>query len=188
MKKEYRGSRFRGFIIGVLVLLLTLGLGFGGYAYWANNFKAVDPLDATTEITIGEAGEVETTISLDTNNQSEATKVLVPVGNVVDVNDVSDITFTFNVTWDAKAGAEFAEGDLTVVEKEFKLGGVVAAQSIRDLFTITITPDDTPITNGNTVAVIINLEFTNEPADQAEYLAVINKLIEVTFTFTVSPN
>jgi len=54
------------------------------------------------------------------------------------------------------------------------------------LFTVNVTSEPT-IVAGVSYPYTVNVEFTTEPANLADYNAMINQDVVVTLTFTVTP-
>lgn len=167
-----------------LLLLLAFVFTTGTFAYWASSVAG----DASTvggTVTVGTGDAVTTTVTV--TAQSDTNGNLVPVGYAVSP-DVDNLNLTFPVQWDAdQAGADGIDGTLAVTLSNFAIG-TLTGTAVTDMFTITVSSGDGAITEGVSQNVIINVQFTNEPADSATYAEVAgnNLTFDVTFTVTVA--
>ncbi|MFP4078750.1 MAG: hypothetical protein ACLFUQ_06380 [Candidatus Izemoplasmataceae bacterium] len=164
----------RRLIIGVL-LFVAVAVSSATFAYWASGITGNDD-SATGTVTIGEGDEVTTTVAVGDESNGGP---LVPVG-FEGGGDVSDVDLTFEVDWDG-TGASGATGTLSVITDSIEVNGT----DYSDLFTVSVTSGDGAITAGSPQNVVVNVEFTNEPADEAEYDDVTTEDLIVTLTFDV---
>lgn len=159
--------------IGLLVML-ALVVTTGTFAFWASSVTGNND-SATGTVTIGTGDAVTTTVVV---NDETSGGPLVPVG----FTGTNDVDLTFGVDWTG-TGAEGATGTLAVTVDSIEVGGV----DYSGLFTVTVVSGTGAITvDGTTQNVVVNVEFTNEPADQTEYNAVAGNDVVVTLTFTVT--
>ena len=167
----------RKLVIGMLILLATLVSGFT-FAYWASNVSG-DTDTATGTVTIGTGDAVTTTATVsDVTNSGP----LVPVGH----SGTNQVDLTFNLLWTSNndATGDALTGVLAVNIDSVQIEGV----DYSHLFTVTLVSGDGAITEDSSQAIVINVEFTNEPADATEYALVATKSLVITITFTVTPN
>lgn len=167
-----------------LLLLLAFVFTTGTFAYWASSVTGNNSTASGT-VTVGTGDAVTTTVTV--TAQSDTSGNLVPVG-FEGGTDINNLNLTFPVQWDAdQAGADGIGGTLAVTIGNYAIG-TLTGTAVTDLFTITVTSGDGAITEGVSQNVIINVEFTNEPADAAEYAQVAgqNLTFDVTFTVTVA--
>jgi hypothetical protein len=172
----------RSLIIGLLVMLAVITSGFT-YAYWATAGSPTNDTAVGT-INIGEGGEVTTTLSV-ADQAATAGILLVPLEQSVetptdDPLTVSAYQFSFTVNWTG-AGVTGAEGTLTVTPGTALINEV----DYSHLFTVSVISGDGDIVVGTSNTVVIEVEFTNEPANYAEYLLVANGALTVNLTFGV---
>lgn len=162
----------RKLAIGLLVAL-ALVVTTGTFAFWASGVTGSSE-SATGTVTIGSGDAVTTTVVVgDATNAGP----LVPVGQT----GTNNVDLTFGVDWDG-SGATGATGTLAVSVGTILIDGV----DYSGLFTVTVTSGTGAITAGTNQNVVVNVEFTNEPADQTEYNAVATNDVIVTLTFNVT--
>eukprot|EP01156_Anaeramoeba_ignava_P024487 Anaeramoba_ignava/c8415_g1_i1.p5 GENE.c8415_g1_i1~~c8415_g1_i1.p5 ORF type:complete len:184 (-),score=18.00 c8415_g1_i1:2084-2635(-) len=177
----------------VIALLVTLMVALSGatFAYWASSVSGNND-SATGTITIGEGGAATTSVTVADETDGG---LLVPSGNEDDVTTFDNVDLTFSVNWDAvDAEASGAASTLSVsVDSVVISGGASDGQDILvgsvtgwELITVSVTSGEGAITEGIPVDVVVNVEFTNEPLNQAQYDAIANLAIVVTLTFTVA--
>jgi len=164
----------------IVAILFMLGSATGAYAYWAANFAGDDEV-ATATVEVGEGETVTTTVTVGDLTDG----ILVPVGITLDVGEANNVDLTFPVLWesDDTVGADAFIGSLSVSIGSVLIGGV----DYSHLFTVTVVSGTGTITEDISQDIVINVEFTNEPADAAEYAAVAGLDLVVTLTFTVTP-
>jgi hypothetical protein len=160
--------------IGLLVML-ALVVTTGTFAFWASGVTGSND-SATGTVTIGTGDAVTTTVTV---GNETSTGPLVPVG-FEGGSDVNNVDLIFEIDWDG-TGAEGATGTLVVTVDSIEVGGT----DYSGLFTVDVSSQPS-ITAGTLFDYTVNVEFTNEPADQAEYDAVAGNDVVVTLTFTVN--
>lgn len=179
-------------LLALLLLLFSISMG-GIYGYWVGNVDNPTKKDVNegTELTIGEANHVTTTLEVSGALQSQgkklvpANKALLSVGGAE--KNVEFYETTYDVAWKDTSNT-VAPGDqitrkLKVTKAEGKIGGTA-----NSLLNVEVTPTTTDITaNGDVVKVKVKVTLT-EPNNKAEYDAVINKPITVDLTFAVEEN
>ena len=168
----------RKMIIAVL-LFVAVAVSSATFAYWASGFTDNDG-SATGTVTIGEGDEVTTTVNV--SNQTSAGP-LVPVG-FEGGSDVNNVDLTFPVTWssDLPNDADDLTGSLSVSVESVEVNGVDKS----GLFTVEVSSGEGAITEDSAQNVVVNVEFTNEPADETEYTEVATNDLVVTLTFSVT--
>lgn len=163
--------------LGVLLLLIAAFAVTGvTLAYWASGFTTNQPENKDEEVVIGEGEVVETTVSVTGGNQEDV--LLVPVGREKD-GSVSSITFTYSVLW-SEATDLSAEGATADLNATAVLGGL--ADEELALFTVS-SFETLNIVYGSTTEVLFTVTFVNEPADHAQYVKVINQILNLTISF-----
>ena len=165
----------RKMIIAVL-LFAAVAVSSATFAFWASGITGSND-SATGTVTIGEGDAVTTEVNAD--NESDVGP-LVPV-DFEGGSDVNNVDLTFDVAWTGD-GATGATGTLAVTVDSIEVDGVDKS----GLFTVTVTSGTGAITAGTNQPVVVNVEFTNEPADQAEYNEVATNDLIVTLTYTVT--
>jgi len=168
----------RKLVVGLLVMLAVV-MSTLTFAYWATGVTGSDQT-ATGTIVIGEGDAVTTSVTV--ANQS-STGNLVPVGYDQDAADVNNVDLTFSVLWDG-TGAEGAAGTLAVTMDSIEIDGETI--DVSGLFTVTVTSGTGGITAGTAQPVVVNVEFTNEPANAADYALIANGNLIVTLSFDVT--
>lgn len=139
------------------------------YAYWNMLTKTQDET-----VQLGEG--VAVTVAADV--VAPAGKALVPAGTLSDEStQVEEVTLTYNVGFNKPVTKTF---NLEVVASAAKIGGSADHAA---LVNIIITAPATVDNAGAVVSVTVTL---TEPADEVTYLAIINKAITFTLTFTTA--
>ncbi len=164
-------------IIGAL-LLLALVVTSASFAFWASSVDGSND-SATGTVTIGEGETVSTTVTV---ADVGADGTLVPDG-YEDGTTVNNEDKVFTVEWEG-SGADGATGTLSVSVTSLSLGSLTQTQ-IEDMFTIDVSANPS-ITVGTPLTYTVNVEFTNEPADQSIYDEVANGSLVITLDFSVT--
>jgi hypothetical protein len=198
---EEKIKKTRKLLLVALLMFVFAAATGGAYAYWAGtvNYPA-SATDKSISITVGEAtGSVSTQLVV--SDPTSALK-LVPTGQVG--NSVGDATdnvdkkdYDYDVNWETVSGgsAEGAAAKLTMTATDFKINddttlgtayvkvqyhdgtGYVDIPSGGAKFDITA--------DGAAVTVKIRVTLI-EPANAADYVAVINKSISIKVSFSVA--
>ena len=190
------------YVVGLLVLFAVIATS-ATFAFWASGFTG-NETTADGTITIGTGEAVNSTV-----NVTDVTDGTGLIPKSFDDEANNDVNLTFNVTWvsedqDAVSGVV---GTLTIriIEIYIEDDGVKTldnAVRIFELFTITVTLQDEseveinvegasgevefgPITENESTAITINVEFTDQPEDQAEYNLIAGNDLIITFEFQV---
>ena len=163
-------------IIIAALLFVAVAVSSATFAFWASGVTGNEDT-ATGTVTIGEGEAVTTEVNV--NNETDG-GTLVPVG-FEDGSDVNNVDLTFDVDWTGD-GATGATGVLAVTIDSIEVNGVDKS----NLFNVTVTSGTGAITAGTTQEVEVNVEFTNEPADQSEYDEVATEDVIVSITFDVT--
>ncbi|QWB95841.1 hypothetical protein KHQ89_07995 [Mycoplasmatota bacterium] len=164
-----------------LLVMLAVVMSTLTFAYWQNSVATGNADTASGTITIGAGDDVSVATEVTVNDESSAGK-LVPVGNDAAAGDVDDVDLTFSILWEGTV--EDVDGDIGTLA--VTLGTVmIGSTDVSGLMTVTIPADQT-ITAGTSLDVVINVEFTNEPANQAAYDAIANGTLTIGLTFTVT--
>jgi hypothetical protein len=177
--KELIRKLISAFVVMMFALMSTVGVT---YAYWANVINAPTDEVATAEVLIGEGESVDTVLTV---GDIGTGGTLVPVGYEDEPTTVNNEDKEFTVSWDG-VGATGATGTLSVVVSSLSLGTLSEAE-INSMFTIDVSATPT-ITAGTDLVYTVNVEFTNEPVDEAMYNEVANGTLTITLTFSVVPN
>ncbi|MFW6319750.1 MAG: hypothetical protein ACOC1L_06145 [Bacillota bacterium] len=165
-------------IIGAL-LLLALVVTSASFAFWASSVDGSND-SATGTVTIGEGETVSTTVTV---ADVGADGTLVPSGYEDDSTTFDNEDKEFTVNWTG-TGAEGATGTLNVSYSGLSLGSLTQAE-IEDMFTIDVSATPS-ITAGTPLTYTVNVEFTNEPANQSIYDEVANGTLVITLDFSVT--
>ncbi|MDO9629767.1 MAG: hypothetical protein Q7I99_07675 [Acholeplasmataceae bacterium] len=172
----------RGLLIGLLIMLAVITSGFT-YAYWASNVvEGTAAVGGSVQIGTGESVTIDVTLG----DQGGSTKVLVPVGRVVDAEEQSAlIEISFEVTWeDDELLAGIADKAVSVLIENIEVAGVENPYLLINVVEKTGNP--TTIALGGTVTFYFEITMS-EPGDLTEYTAVAGKEITFDLTFTVTP-
>ena len=157
----------------MVLLLLSMATATGTLAYWASGISGSNDT-ATAEVLIDSGEAVTTTVTV--GNETNAGP-LVPLG----YTGITDVNLIFDVDWDG-AGATGSTGTLVVTVNSVLVNSIDRST----LFTVNVTSEPT-IVAGVSYPYTVNVEFTTEPANLADYNAMINQDVVVTLTFTVTP-
>lgn len=168
----------RKLAIGLLVML-ALVVTTGTFAFWASGINGNTANNSNT-IQIGTGDSVTTTVAV-TGSASSALD-LVPSGREEAGVSVSSITFTFDVTWAGASDAVSAAGSTGTLNITPVLSGADASELA--LFTVP-SASTQAITYGDTATITITVEFTQEPADFAQYQLIANATLTLDVTFLV---
>ena len=182
----------RGLVIGLLVMLAVITSGFT-YAFWSSIDRDGNVIGNT--VTIGEAKTATFDVTLD----SSSTGLLVPVGQVGNslAGAVEYKLFTFEVEWNDNF---YTTGTLEVSESNVLLGGFAThAGLVNFAFQVGGDADDTEAlavdvlggngsttVSANSLVTVFVLVTLTEPADQATYEAVFDKIITFTVDFEIT--
>jgi len=160
-----------------LLLLLALTVTTGTFAYWASSITDADTTGTGT-VAIGTGQAVTTTVAV--TNQTGGP--LVPV----DQTGTNNVNLTFPVLWtsDNAATGDDLTGVLAVTVDSIEIDGT----DYSGLFTVTISSGTGAITEDASQDVVVNVEFTLEPADADEYTDVTSDSLIVTLSFDVTAN
>ena len=169
----------RKLVIGLLVILAVAVSGFT-FAFWASGITGNQDVESNN-IQIGTGETVTTTVVV--SGSASSTLDLVPVGrDDAGVTSVSSINFTFDVEWAGASNATDAAGATGTLNITPVLSGAGASELA--LFTVTAASTQS-VTYGSTTPVSITVEFTNEPADSAQYDLIANALLNLQVTFLI---
>ncbi len=164
-----------------LLLLLSVVVTTGSFAYWASSVTVTNATDTAT-VTIGEGGIVTTTMNLGTITDDGST----------DLNPSDSIVFTIPVTWNADAQATGTTGTLVVTELYTAMTGTGGSLSDNDLEIMFETSyaysPSNAITIGGVVTVTITVLFENEPLTKAIYDTLVENDLELNLTFAITTN
>jgi len=173
-----------------LLLMLALVVTSGTFAYWASAINGDAATQSGASVTIGSGNTVETTVNVGGSPTAGGSTGLVPTAYAATAGVEDTATFTYAVDWDRdsnEAGTGFT-GTLAVTFTNFSLGTLSEAQ-ILAMFTITVTSGDGAITEGAAPGnVVINVEFTTEPADSTIYAQTATNTLSFDAVFTVTPD
>lgn len=191
MKNNKLGKK----IIGLLIVL-SLVLTSGTFAYWASYVEGTDS-SSNEVLEIGTGNVVETRFDLSNNLNSGG--LLVPVGQAVNSNEgaVEAINLSFDVQWvedesTSQTSGIGSVGDITVGhEVVIELDGVVLNSttyaSIYALVNVAYNAGNVTELTLDASASTFSFQITlDEPADQAEYDLIATASISITFSYTIA--
>ena len=161
-------SKMVVFSLVALLLLTVAGLIGVSYAYWSRLTA-----ERNNTVIIGEGTEVILTAVV----EPEEGKVLVPAGNALGANEVESVTMVYNVRLSQQAAQNL---ELSVDVSDVQIG---ESGALAHLVNIAVTHVE--FINNQNVQVQVVVTLT-EPANEAEYNAVINKAITFKLTFSAS--
>jgi len=166
-----------------LLLMLSVVVTTGSFAYWANSIAGDSDVVAAS-VTIGTGNDVTTTITV---ADLADTSALIPTDyGVAGTDDTAELTLP--VAWDADlGGADGATGTLSVVLDSYTLG-TLTEDEIDAMFSITVTSGAGAITEGISQDVVITIVFGTEPASKLIYDEVDLGTLAMSFTFSVVPD
>lgn len=179
MKNTFKEAKRKLILSAIVLFFAFISTVVVTYAYWAISVQGVTDEIETGTVIIGSGDAVTTTATVDPVTSAGP---LVPVGH----SGTNKVDLTFSLLWESNndAGADALTGVLAVTIDSIKINGV----DYSHLFTVTIISGPGAITEDSAKSVVINVEFTNEPADAAEYLSVATNNLIVTVSFDVNPN
>lgn len=152
-----------------LLLLLMLGLTYTSFAYWDELTK-----EDELSVVIGEGK----TLVVSNDKVVPAGKTLIPVGKIKGVNDIDSVELEYTVSLNA---ASITDLNLNVIASEILIGD-------SDLYSSLVNVDISnpgSIVAGKTATVLVTVTL-NEPTNQTEYDAIINKTISFKLAFTAA--
>lgn len=192
-KKENKKSRKK---IIALLLMVSVVLSSGTFAYWASNVEGTSTT-ATGTLAVGSGDTVETIF--DVTNELNSGGLLVPVGQAVNSSEdaAESIDLSFDVQW--------LEDEATTQ----MLGvGSVGQIEIQDTVLITLDGKELDQKEYSDIYDLVNVEYNknnaseltldakaqtfafqitlDEPANQEEYNLIANAKISVTFGYTIN--
>jgi hypothetical protein len=191
--KENRKSRKK---IIALLIMVSLVLSSGTFAYWASNVEGTSA-EATGTLAVGSGDTVETVFDL--TNELNSGGLLVPGGQAINSGKdaVEAIDLSFDVQWlEDEATTQMLGVDSVgqiVVEDEvvITLDGKVLDKNeysnIYDLVNVIYNSDNASELTLDAAAQTFAFQITlDEPADQEEYNLIANAQISVTFGYSIS--
>lgn len=191
-----KGIMFSRKKIIALLLMLSLVLTTGTFAFWANVVEGTST-EATGSLVVGSGNSVQTTFSL--TNDLNSGGYLVPVGQMSNSNEgaVEAIDLSFDVKWlEDEATTQLlgtnSVGQINVAhELVIKLDGVVLDPelhpNIYSLVNVAYSEANVSELLLDSAASTFAFQITlDEPADQAEYNLIANAEISLIFTYDIS--
>jgi hypothetical protein len=191
--KENRKSRKK---IIALLIMVSLVLSSGTFAYWASNVEGTSA-EATGTLAVGSGDTVETVFDL--TNELNSGGLLVPGGQAINSGKdaVEAIDLSFDVQWlEDEATTQMLGVDSVgqiVVEDEvvITLDGKVLDKNeysnIYDLVNVIYNSDNASELTLDAAAQTFAFQITlDEPANQEEYNFIANAQISVTFGYSIS--
>jgi hypothetical protein len=176
--KELKRKVIAAFAVMMFAFIATVGTT---YAWWAETINTSNDTSTAT-VNIGDGDAITTTVTVDDLIDS---RTLVPVGyEGQNQGDVNNVDLTFPVLWESDNTGNTLTGELSVTVDSIEINNV----DYSGLFTVTVTSGEGTITEDVSKDVVINVEFTNEPVDEAMYDEVANGTLVITLTFEVTPN
>lgn len=177
------------FSVLVLVLLSALLTTFT-LAYWAGEIRGAEITlnDDANTVTIGTAGEVVTTINVNSQNDLSAVK-LVPQGRVRNNNEVDHVTLNFNVKWEDATKAtrgETVKGTLKAIPKL----SILQSSNHTDLFKVDVKYSNETLTLNDTVGtdVEVTVTFVKEPETKEVYDRIVSEILQLELALSVEAN
>jgi predicted ribosomally synthesized peptide with SipW-like signal peptide len=168
----------------VLALLVLFALAISGttYAYWASSVSVTNDTQSES-INIGEGQAVTTTVAV-TGGAYDG-KDLVPTGRVVDSNTQTEsIVLVYEVDWtETGTAVDGIAGTLsaTVDNIQGDTNGLV------NISAVLTDGSAIAVNDASTYTVTVTITMT-EPADLAQYNAIVNATITFDVTFAVAVN
>ena len=178
-----------------LLLMLSLVLSTGTFAYWASTVEGTS-MEATGTLTVGSGDTVETVFDL--TNELNSGGLLVPDGQAINSGKeaVEAIDLSFDIQWledeemTQMLGVD-SVGQIVIVDQVvIMLDGEVLDQkeysNIYDLVNVIYNSKNVTELTLDADATTFSFQITlDEPADQEEYNLIANAEISVTFGYTI---
>jgi hypothetical protein len=191
-KNQNKKSRKK---IIALLLMLSLVLTSGTFAYWASNVEGTSA-QATGSLEVGSGDKVETKFEL--SNDYNSGGLLVPVGQVENSSQgaVEAIDLSFDVKWveDEETTQMLGVGSVGEINVEHEVVIVLDGEelskenyaNIYELVNVAYSRNnvDELTLDGDTETFSFQITLT-EPADQEEYNLISNAEISVTFSYEI---
>jgi hypothetical protein len=191
-KNQNKKSRKK---IIALLLMLSLVLTSGTFAYWASNVEGTSA-QATGSLEVGSGDKVETKFEL--SNDYNSGGLLVPVGQVENSSKgaVEAIDLSFDVKWveDEETTQMLGVGSVGEINVEHEVVIVLDGEelskenyaNIYELVNVAYSRNnvDELTLDGDTETFSFQITLT-EPADQEEYNLISNAEISVTFSYEI---
>lgn len=178
-----------------LLIMLSLVLSSGTFAYWASYVEGTST-EATGTLEVGSGDKTET--KFDLSNELNSGGLLVPVGQAVNSNKgaVEAIDLSFDVEWVEDEATSQLAGTDSVGEIEvshevvIKLDGEVLPKGqnkeIYELINVAYNEANASELTLDAAAETFAFQITmDEPADQAEYNLIANAEISITFSYEI---
>lgn len=181
-----RQKRFVMFIFIFISLVFTSS----SYGYWLT-IEGVNQNEVQGALSVGSGDTVTTTVTV--TDQTNTTQTLVPSAYATG-SAVSTISLTFPVDWasDDVINVDGTAGTLVVSITEVRsiITGspqlwTESGSLYGDMFTITVSGAG-PITIGTVINVVLTIEFTNEPPNEATYNQVAGNDLEIDLDFSIT--
>lgn len=186
--------KLRNKIIASL-LVLSLVVSAGTFAYWANNVLGTETTSTGT-VTVGSGDSVTTTFDL--TNAQDSSGLLVPVGQSANstAGAVEEIDLSWDVQWledeaTSQLSGTSSVADITVASDVVITIGETVLDStthanIYDLINVTPNAGNATELTLDAAAQTFAFQITmDEPADQAEYDLIATASVAITFTYTI---
>lgn len=191
-KKENRKSRKK---IIALLLMLSVVLSSGTFAYWASNVEGTKT-EATGTLAIGSGDTVETVF--DITNELNSGGLLVPFDQAVNSGDeaVEAIDLSFDVQWledeevtqmlGVDSVGKIKITDQVVITLKGEVLDAKEYSAIYDLVNVEYNKANASELTLDADATTFSFQITlDEPANQEEYNLIANAEISVTFGYSI---
>ena len=164
--KKLRIKVISSFLVVVFALVLTMGVT---YAWW-NMLTSTQ----NEQVELGAGDEIIVT------ENTSGTGKLIPDTQTPTGDEVTEVVFVYDVSVNEEA-EEAGVTNLAVVAENILIDG---DGTYSYLVNIDVTPSSTTLTTTSTqVTVTVTLQ---EPANETEYDAIVNKIITFDVVFTIS--
>lgn len=178
------------------LLMLSLVLTSGTFAYWSNNVEGTSQ-DARGTLTVGSADAVETRFDLTDDFNSGG--LLVPFGQAVNSNEgaVEAIDLAFDIQWMEDEETSQLVGTSSEGRIDFSHEVVIVVDgkeldaeehsNIYELLNVEYSTQNAETLVLDAEAQTFAFQITlDEPADQAEYDLIANAEIAITFSYVIN--
>ena len=192
-RKEKGNSRKK---IIALLLMFTVVLTTGTFAYWAN-FVEGTSTEATGTLQVGSGDSVLTTFNLSSELNSGG--LLVPISQAQNSNEgaVEAIDLSFDVQWieneevtqmlGVGSVGQITVADQVVITSNGVVLDATEAANIYALVNVAYNSSNATELTLDAAAQTFAFQITlDEPADQAEYNLIVNAEISVTFSYGIT--
>jgi hypothetical protein len=173
-----------------ILLLFALVVSTATYAYWASNINGPANETTTGTVNIGEGKTVTTSFVL--TGESNTGGKLVPANQLAnsETGSVDQVVISYDIRWTEDGENTQLDGTTstanitaTPVVTVVNASGTDVTSTVGDLIQITNEANPTNLTLDAAAETFSYVITMTEPANQAEYNAIVNGTVTITITY-----